>query len=116
MSDDYIDAKIAEALKATDGDKHNAQKLLITWAVRDQQLLLGFAKPHLKALVSARVEQATRVHGKSPDGKEKLDVDAILSTHTKGEKRGHVTVPPPKASARQASVMHKLADAFKKKK
>ena len=116
MSDDYINAKIAEALKATSGDKHDAQKLMITWAVRDQQLLLGLAKPHLKALVSARIDQASRSQTKETAAEAKKEMDALISGHTKGEKRGHITVPPPKTSSHQASMMHKLAEAFKKRK
>lgn len=116
MSDEYINAKIAEALKATDGDKHDAQKLLITWAVRDQQLLLGLAKPHLKALVSARIDQTVRTPSKSSSAKSKKETDELVLAHTKGEKRGHVAVPPPKSSSHQASMMHKLAEAFRKKK
>lgn len=116
MSDDYINAKIAEALKATGGDKHDAQKLLITWAVRDQQLLLGFAKPHLKALVSARIDQAHKTHTKAGDAQTKKELEDAILGHTKGEKRAHITVPPPKSSSHQASMMHKIAEAFKKKK
>lgn len=113
MTEDYVSAKIQEALKATGGDKKDAQKLLITWAVRDQPLLLGLAKPHLKALVSARIEQSLR-GGKKEESAERIDPS--LLAHTKGEKRHQVKVPPPKTSERQASVMHQLAAAFKKKK
>ncbi len=119
MTDAYVNAKTKEALKATGNDKKDAQKLLITWAVRDQQLLLGFAKPHLKALVSTRIEQLSR---KSKKGKEKgsdsfskKDLDAMIEGHTKGEKRSHGKVPPPKSSIRQASIMQQIAAAFKKK-
>lgn len=120
MSEDYITAKIHEALKATDGDKRDAQKLLITWAVRDQALLLGLAKPHLKALAIAKIEEVMRASKKSGGNSKaelsKEDVQALIKGHTQGEKRKPVAVPPPKSSARQASVMHQLAAAFKKKK
>ena len=53
MTDEYVRSKIAEALAASGKDKHDAQKLLITWAVRDAPLLLGMAKPHLKAIAAA---------------------------------------------------------------
>lgn len=115
MTEDYVIAKIHEALKATDGDKKDAQKLLITWAVRDQALLLGFAKPHLKALVSNRIEQIARGGKKKEEGGPDR-IDPSMLAHTKGEKRHQVKVPPPKSSERQASVMHQLAAAFKKKK
>ncbi len=115
MTQDYVAAKIAEALQATDGDKKDAQKLLITWAVRDQALLLGFAKPHLKGLISARIEEVSRGSKKHEEsGPDHLDPSFLA--HSKAEKRHQVKVPPPKSSARQASVMHQLAAAFKKKK
>ncbi len=117
MSEDYVTAKIHEALKATGGDKKDAQKLLVTWAVRDQVLLLGLAKPHLKAIVSARIDQAARGNKKDEEaGDFKKNIDSIISDQSKGEKRRAVKVPPPKSSIRQASVMHQLAAAFKKKK
>ncbi len=114
MSEDYVTAKIHEALKATGGDKKDAQKLLITWAVRDQALLLGLAKPHLKGLVSARIDGAVR-GSKKDDMAEDLE-KAIIASRGKAEKRSAVKVPPPKSSERQASVMHQLAAAFRKKK
>jgi len=118
MTDDYVKSRILEALKATDGDKRDAQKLLITWAVRDQPLLLGLAKPHLKALAAARIEEVARGSKKSGSGDAKdlkEGLEAAIAGQTKGEKRSHVKVPPPKSSMRQASVMHQLAAAFKKK-
>jgi hypothetical protein len=118
MSEQYLTAKIHEALKATNGDKKDAQKLLITWAVRDQALLLGLAKPHLKELASAHIDQVlreTKKGGKDPM-LSKEDVAALLHSHTKGEKRSAVKVPPPKSSLRQASVMNQIVAAFKMKK
>jgi len=115
MTEDYVKVKIQEALKATDGDKKDAQKLLITWAVRDQPLLLGIAKPHLRALVAARIEQIARGGSKKESESSAEHLDPAIFGHTKGEKRHLTKVPPPKSSARQASVMHQLAAAFKKK-
>lgn len=114
MSDSYVTAKISEALKATNNDVHDAQKLIITWAVRDQPLLLGLAKPHLKSLALARIDE---VHSKA-GGKaatSDAEVDAIILGHTEGEKRNPVKVPPPKASKRQATLMQMIASAFRKK-
>ncbi|NTU76991.1 MAG: hypothetical protein HGA90_04165 [Alphaproteobacteria bacterium] len=120
MTDTYVRTKIKEAMTATGGDKRDAQKLLITWAVRDQALLLGLAKPHLKAITIARIEEETRTAKKSgdqgPDHFSKSDIDAIVAMNQPGEKRAHIKVPPPKTSTRQASVMHQLVAAFKKKK
>ncbi len=118
MSEQYLTAKIHEALKATSGDKKDAQKLLITWAVRDQALLLGLAKPHLKELAAVHIDQVSREtkKGKAAPMLSKEDVETLLHSHTKGEKRSAVKVPPPKTSLRQASVMHQIVAAFKGKK
>lgn len=120
MIDAYVQTKTKEALEATNGDKKDAQKLMITWAVRDQSLLLGLTKPHLKAIVSAQIDHAARPQKYEPDEHHdvrfsKSDADKMLATHMTTNKRSH-KVPPPKSSQRQASVMHQLAAAFKKKK
>lgn len=110
MSDTYVAAKIAEALKVTNGDKKDAVKLLTTWAVRDQALLLGFTKSHLKEMIADRLETSSKGPKKAGSGVFK---EAFVLG---GDKRSAVKVPPPKSSERQASVMHQLAAAFKKKK
>lgn len=118
MSEDYVVSKIREALQATDQDKRDAQKLLITWAVRDQALLLGLSKPHLKGIVAARIESLFGGDGAGAHDKTHFtlkDADAMAaSARPMGDKRSHV--PPPKSSVRQASVMQQLADAYKKGK
>lgn len=116
MSDKYVTAKIREALEATNHDTRDAQKLVITWAMRDMPLLLGLAKPHLKALTLARIDEEQRKGIKKSARPTPKDIETIVMGHTKGEKRKPVNVPPPKSSKRQASVMHALAAAFKKKK
>lgn len=117
MPEQYLTAKIHEALKATNGDKKDALKLLITWAVRDQALLLSLAKPHLKELAAAQIDAVVRTvkKGRGSVDVTKEDVETLLQSHTKGEKRSASKVPPPKSSLRQASVMHQIAAAFKKK-
>lgn len=119
MSEDYVASKIREALLATDQDKRDAQKLLITWAVRDQSLLLGLAKPHLKGIISAQIDHYLgEGEGKDKGGKTHFslkDAEAMASSSRPlGDKRAHV--PPPKSSIRQASVMHQIAEAYKKGK
>jgi hypothetical protein len=120
MSDDYVRTKIGEALSATGGDKRDAQKLLITWAVRDQSLLLGLTKTHLKAIVSTQIDLAMRPAKKTTDDDRdvhfsKNEIDRMIASSSASDKRAH-KVPPPKSSMRQASVMHQLADAFRKRK
>lgn len=123
MTDDYVRAKIREALAATGNDRHDAQKLLITWAVRDQALLLGIAKPHLRAITSGLLEHAVRTAAKrdadtdsGPDQISRSAIDTILSNPNPRDKRSYKSVPPPKSTERQASAMRKLAAAFTKKK
>jgi len=120
MTEEYVRNKIKEALSVTSGDRRDAQKLLITWAVRDQPLLLGLAKPHLKAIITARIEHALTPTKKKDEGEKearfsKHEIDEMIASRPLHEKRSPV-VPPPKSSSRQASMMHHLADAFKKRK
>lgn len=123
MTDDYVRARVEEALAATDGNRHDAQKLLITWAVRDSALLLGLAKPHLKAIAAALVEHATRNKGRGSsqeDGPDKLSrtaIDDIVASarDQRADKRNR-NLPPPKSTERQASTMRRLAAAFTKKR
>ncbi|HEU0118261.1 MAG TPA: hypothetical protein VFR09_06470 [Alphaproteobacteria bacterium] len=123
MTDDHVRLKIKEAIATADGDRHDAQKLLITWAVRDPQLLLGMTKPHLKAIAAALIEHAARPKsegGKADNGPDNFtrtaidDIVASASGRRTGDKR-NVNVPPPKSTERQASTMRKLAAAFTKK-
>jgi hypothetical protein len=119
MTESYVRTKVKEALQAAGDDKREAQKLLITWAVRDQPLLLGLAKPHLKAIVASHIENALRPPKKTETDRRdprfsKDEIDALIAARPLGEKRSPI-VPPPKSSTRQASVMNQLAAAFKKK-
>lgn len=125
MTDDLVRTKIRDALAASGNNKHDAQKLLITWAVRDQQLLLGLTKPHLKAIVAGFVEHALREkepHGEGdagPDHFSQTAIDDIVTSarlNVPQDKRRKLNVPPPKSTERQASTMRKLAAAFTKKK
>ncbi len=123
MTDDIVRLKIRDALAATGGNKHDAQKLLITWAVRDQQLLLGLTKPHLKAIVAGFIDHALREKPTSadtgPDHFSQTAIDDIVSSAKltlPNDKRRKSTLPPPKSTERQASTMRKLAAAFTKKK
>jgi len=125
MTDDYVRLKVREALAATDGERHDAQKLLITWAVRDPALLLGIAKPHLKAIAAGLIEHAARAKKSSsepeddgPDNLSRTAIDDIVadSTQKPFDKRKKSHLPPPKSTERQASTMRKLAAAFTKKR
>ncbi len=124
MTDDLVRLKIKEAISSSGGNRHDAQKLLITWAVRDPQLLLGITKPHLKAIAAGLIDHAIRdkIEGKSDNGPDNFtrtaidDIIASASERRGSEKRRNANVPPPKSTERQASTMRKLAAAFTKKK
>ncbi|WP_448187946.1 hypothetical protein [Azospirillum sp. sgz301742] len=73
MSDSYVEGKVREALQAAKGSPSVAQQLLITWAVKDPELLLGMAQPFLKAIAGAAVARAGRrsaapARGAGPSG------------------------------------------------
>ena len=124
MTDDIVRTKVREALAVTANNRHDAQKMLITWAVRDPQLLLGLTKPHLKAIVAGFIDHALREKPASggdagPDGFSQTAIDDIVTSarlHVPHDKRRKGSVPPPKSTERQASTMRRLAAAFTKKK
>lgn len=124
MTNDYVRQKIKEALAAVGGDRHDAQKLLITWAVRDMQLLLALTKPHLKAIAAGVIEHALRNpdahHDAGAEHISKKDMDDILKKSAGSalnlDKRKKANIPPPKSTQRQADAMRKLAAAYTKKK
>lgn len=125
MTDEHVRLKVKEALSATNGNRHDAQRLLITWAVRDHSLLLGMVKPHLKAIAAGLVEHTLRSKtdakktDNGPDHFSKSTIDDVLSTSSAGralDKRKSRNIPPPKSTERQASTMRRLAAAFTRKK
>lgn len=124
MSDTDLQAKVREALTATNGNRHDAQQLLITWAVRDHQLLLNMTKHHLKAIATGLIERSER-----PPTEPKIQPDAKFSQNAVNnilsnaedqrliqDKRRHATLPPPKSTERQASAMRQLAEAYARKR
>lgn len=123
MTDDYVNDKIDEALAASGGNKHDAQKLLITWAVRDASLLLGMTKPHLKAIAAGLIDHAARAkttpqsRDEGPDRISQKAIDDIVASGRRAtDKRAGRNIPPPKSTERQATTMRKLAAAFTKKR
>ncbi len=118
-----LQAKVKEALASTNNNKLDAQKLLITWAVRDPQLLLAMTKPYLKAIATGLIEYALRAKDMpddtGPDTFTRTAIDDIVASadmRVTADKRKKSALPPPKSTERQASTMRKLAAAFTKKK
>jgi hypothetical protein len=122
MTDSLTRSKIKEALIAAGNNRHDAHKLLITWAVRDPALLLSMVKPHLKAIAAGLVDHHLRqsASDESDDGgPDHLAVDDIVTSaalRLPHDKRKTPGLPPPKSTERQASTMRKLAAAFTRKK
>ncbi|MFA4993731.1 MAG: hypothetical protein WC521_00265 [Bdellovibrionales bacterium] len=123
MPESLMRAKIKEALAATGQNRHDAHKLLITWAVRDPALLLAMTKPHLKAIATGHIDHYLRltsdnnVDDSSPEKLSRSAIDDIVSSsRLPSDRRQNPAVPPPKSTERQASTMRKLAAAFTRKK
>ena len=125
MADSMIRAKIKEALAAAGNNRHDAHKLLLTWAVRDPALLLAMTKPHLKAIAAGLVDHYVRQRAdkngddNGPDHLSRTAIDDIVASaavHMPMDKRKTSNVPPPKSTERQATTMRKLAAAFTRKK
>lgn len=136
MSDTYVTLKIREALKAAQGSRSQAQRILTTWALDDEQLLRGLAKPFLKAIVGSAVDRVARGGGAvttaSPapgqgiarsarttgSGPKKLPphmLDAIIARMGTG---GGPTpaAPAPEEGGDQAGNLKALAAAFNQRK
>ncbi|UEM23943.1 hypothetical protein JL100_014770 [Skermanella mucosa] len=60
MSDSYTNAKVREALVASQGSRARAQDILLGWAQADDRLLRGLVTPYLKGIVTGTVERVTR--------------------------------------------------------
>lgn len=123
MTDSHMRTKIKEAFAAAGHNRHDAQKLLLTWAVRDPALLLAMTKPHLKAIAAAHVDHYARQMSEGQSSEEDgehfsrstID-DIVASSLGRGNKKRDPSLPPPKSTERQASTMRKLAAAFTRKK
>ncbi|MFY8095090.1 MAG: hypothetical protein ACOVN0_16545 [Niveispirillum sp.] len=132
MSDTYVTLKIREALKAAQGSRSQAQRVLIAWALDDEQLLRGLCKPFLKAIAGSAVDRVARGGGISTatpapgqgvvrsarpgTGPKKLSpqmLDAIISRMGTG---GGGATPPADDGHEQADNLKALAAAFTQRK
>lgn len=59
MSSEYIESKIREALKLSNGNTTRARQQLIAWCYEDAQLLQLLVKPHLNGIVAYNIERIT---------------------------------------------------------
>ncbi len=131
MSNSYVDGKVREALLIAKGSRSVTQKLLITWAVQDSELLRGMAEPFLKAIVGAAVDRAGRPPAAPPRPASSLSKEAlqrVLSrmgeaesdSESAPETRPTAAVAPPTRTAAKGAGHEKsmmaIAKAFAAKK
>lgn len=131
MSDTYVTLKIREALKAAQGSRSQAQRVLIAWALDDEQLLRGLCKPFLKAIAGSAVDRVARGGSittaapapgqgvvraaRPPSGPKKLSpqmMDAIIARMGGGSGAS----APPDDGQEQADNLKALAAAFTQRK
>lgn len=131
MSRDYAMSRVRDALEKSEGNHLKAQRLLLTWLEKDQNLLLGLVAPHLQGIISHAIN-----HIGMPDtGKKSAAVpkkvavpkdagefgQALLSsmkggTSTFGQSENLAPVSRPgAASQKHIDTMHALASASKNK-
>lgn len=60
VTDAYVRSKVREAMVAAKGGRTTAQRLLMEWAEQDPRLLLGMARPFLKAVAAAALQTEMR--------------------------------------------------------
>ncbi len=92
MSDTYVTMKAREALASAQGSRSQALRLLVAWALADEQLMRGLCKPFLPAIAGSAIERIARGSGApaapvrsapaKPGAKRKLSpqvLDAIIN-------------------------------------
>lgn len=126
MNDLDLNEKVREALASTNGNRHDAQKLLIAWAIKDHELLLEMTRQHLKAIATALIEHVGRAAAASPPPKPQdarltqKNLDAIFANPSDSgmlhDKKRRSNAPPPKSTETQASAMRILVEAYARKR
>lgn len=57
MSLEYVERRIAEALKLSKGNTARARQQIIAWALEDETLLKALTKSHLSGIVAYNIER-----------------------------------------------------------
>ena len=132
MSRDYAMSRVRDALEKSEGNHLKAQRLLLTWMEKDQNLLLGLVAPHMQGIITHAIN-----HISGPEAGKKSAVlpkkvavpkdgggefgQALLqslkggtSTFGQAEDRGAVSRPGA-ASQKHIDTMRALAGASKTK-
>lgn len=135
MSDTYVTMKAKEALASAQGSRSQALRLLVAWALADEQLLRGLCKPFLPAIAGSAIERIARgtgapapapvrTAGAKPAAKRKLSpqvLDAIINRMGQpGAAPMRLGNAPDAPGAdeppQQADAMKTLAAAFKQRR
>lgn len=121
MSQSYLEKRVKAALAEAQGSKMGARKLLLSWVISDQQLLLGMVRRHLPALAMQAVEfvlarAAAQAAGLPKPAKpgDNIGKDLIAALGGKNAaKFGQEDAAPPlskrAASQQHIDAIHKLA-------
>lgn len=121
MSQSYLEKRVKAALAEAKGSKMGARKLLLSWVISDQQLLLGMVRRHLPALAMQAVEfvlarAAAQAAGLPKPAKpgDNIGKDLIAALGGKNAaKFGQEDAAPPlskrAASQQHIDAIHKLA-------
>lgn len=59
MSSEYVETRIKEALRLSNGNTTRARQQLIAWCYEDTALLQALVKPHLNGIVAYNIERVT---------------------------------------------------------
>ncbi|HYC04616.1 MAG TPA: hypothetical protein VED40_15080 [Azospirillaceae bacterium] len=134
MAETYVTMRIKEALAAAQGSRGQAQRLLMQWAMQDEQLLAGLTRPFLKAIVGSAIQRVSRGmpataepparRPTAPAGKPAITQEQLDSVLSKlSTRRADLPpilngAPPPKAEGtqKQAAGVRALAKAFAQKR
>ena len=132
MSLEYVERRIAEALKLSKGNETKARQTIIKWAREDVKLLQGLTNPHLNGIVAYNIERVTsgrtaksktkappKTPPKAPP-KEQFGMEILKAVVNSGSIFGMDAGAPPrkKGQASQAHIdaIKKLASKSKPKK
>jgi|HigsolmetaAR204D_1030405.scaffolds.fasta_scaffold01665_3 hypothetical protein len=129
MSDqEYVAAKVKEAVARSAGETVTAQRLLIAWCARDDRLLRGLVSPFLRGIVAHAVERAAKAPAAAAAPAKRLSNQALDNVigqlgqriGTRNQPRGMTALinPPsqPAAGEGHERSLRQLAAAFARKR
>jgi hypothetical protein len=123
----YLDQKVREALALAQGDRPQAQRVLVGWAQRDEKLLRALAQPFLVGIVAHAINHGGKIvpglKPVTPPRPREMPAKALDSLigqlgrnfeKSKGPLgvAGDAAPPPKKSSARHADTMRALAESY----